>query len=840
MCNWIKWVWPGIFATIFLTAIAMLVQSKNIENDLTAKATGELSEQYSWASVELDGRDLTLTGLAPSQEAQQTALKLADDAYDVRIANNASTLIPIADPYKLSALKDGNTVILSGFVPSEAVRVEQIATAKAMAPNADIIDKMSIARGAPAGFAALSAFAIGQLKGLGDGKATTENLGISVSGRAVDFASYDRAISSLGGILPSKGKVVSLNILPPMLKPYILSAVKNTDSVSISGYYPDDATRSLLIDVAKNAVSTGTVNADLKNAHGQPDGFADLATFTFKQLKSLKSDAEVSAKFTLEDNEISISGRALDDAQYKQVKAALAGKLPANGKVVLAEILAPIKVSEPKISPYSVSAFKSKTSVVLNGYYPDEETHERLVAAAKKVMPKGNIVDNLVLGMGSISAFGDLGVKTISQLSRFSTGFVQVKDTSIKIRGTAKSAKIYDVAIAAAAGSFPANGKVTDVKINRYKASPFIFSATKKDGSVKLGGHVSNAKDETTIIAYAHGQNKKGSNRASLDIVNGEPNNVNWPKAMEVAVFGVNQLVTGKATLSDTSYSITGKALTDASYELAVNTGKTILSNGIQSVNVKVSRPPISPYKWQYSRTGESRKAALSGHVPSGKLANDNEKQIADALGTDAKIYNVLKIGSGNPRGFAAATSVAINTASRLVDGSATIVDTDLFVKGEALTQNAAIETRRQIENSLPPGFIGKHEITVRKAPEIKDCSTEISKVFVSNSIKFEIASDKINDVSRGLLDHLAAVSKACRYSQLTIEGHTDADGGEAYNLELSEARAKTVRSYLAFNGYLLGNLQTAGYGESKPIAPNDTQAGKALNRRINIFVNKN
>lgn len=825
----------------------MLMQSKNIENDLTAKATGELSETHSWASVDLDGRDLTLTGLAPSQEAQHTALKLADDAYDVRIANNASTLIPLADPYKLSALKDGNTVILSGSVPSEAVRAEQIAAAKAMAPNATIKDELTLARGAPAGFAALSAFAIGQLKGLEGGKATTENLGVSVSGRANDFASYDSTIASLAGTLPSKGNVVSSSILPPILKPYVFSAVKSTDSVSLTGYYPDDATRSHLYNSAKAVVSSQTVNVDLNNAHGQPEGFSDLATFAFEQLKSLSSDDKVSANFTLEDNGISISGRALNDAKYQQVKAALAGKLPVDGKVISANILAPIKAPPPpvslpplKISPYSVSAFKSKTSVVLNGYYPNEATHARMVAAAKKAMPKGKLIDNLVSGAGAMTGFGDLGVKTISQLNRFSTGFVQVKDTSIKIRGTAKSPKTYDAAIAAASGSFPAKGKVTDVKINRYKASPFMFSATKKEGSVKLGGHVSNAKHETSIIAYAHGQNKKGSNRASLDIVDGEPKNVNWPEAMKVAVYGVNQLANGQATLSDTTYTIKGKALTDASYKLAVNTGKTILSKGIKSVNVKVSRPPISPYKWQYSRTGESRKAALSGHVPSGKLANANEKQISDALGTDAKIYNVLKIGSGDPRGFAAATSVAINTASRLVDGRATIVDTNVFVKGEALTQNAAIETRRQIENSLPPGFTGKHEITVRKAPVIKDCPTEVSKVFVSNSIKFEIASDKINDVSRGLLDRLAAVSKACRSSLLTIEGHTDADGGEVYNQELSEARAKTVRSYLAFNGYLLGNLKTVGYGESKPIAPNDTQAGKALNRRINILVNKN
>lgn len=971
MCNWNKWVWPGIFATIFLTALAMLMQSKNIENDLTAKATDTLSAQHSWATVELDGRDLTLTGMAFSEEAQQVALKLADDAYDVRIAKDGSTLIPLANPFKLSALKDGNTVTLTGSVPNEAVRAEMIVAAKAAAPDAEVIDKTVLARGAPAGFAALSAFGIGQLKGLVSGEAKTDNLNLSVTGLANDFTSYDGAVMTLAGAIPSGGKVVMAKIDPPLVDLYKFSAIKNENSVVLNGFYPDEKTHMELVKAATDISPTGKIVDNLKIAGGAPIGFAALSTFGIVQLKNL-----VSGESSIEKLKLSIVGKAKDTAVRESAMSMLSGAIPAGGEVVLAQIEAPKKIMVPKkiempkkvevlpivpynftaiknennvilngyypdeatrtrlvqaakmvsptgnvidnlklgagdpvgfeavsvygigqlsglvsgsasvtdlgltvigratssetykgtigalsgsipaggnvslvnitpplVSPYSVSVLKSKTSVVLNGYYPNEAIHARLVKAAKNAMPSGKVIDNLQPAVGAPSGFGDLGVKTISQLNRFSVGFVQVKDKAITIRGTALSPNKYDAAKTAAAGSFPAQGNVIDVKIKRNTASPFVFTATKKDGSLILEGHVSSAADEKVIVAYSASQNENGSNRASLDIVNGVPSDINWPEAIEIAVLGTSQLSNGSAKITDNAYTIKGKALTDASYEIAVKTGKTILSKGIKSVSVDISRPPISPYKWQYSRTGESRTAALSGHVPNFKLSKANEKQIADALGTDAKIYNVLKVGSGQPRGFAAATSVAINTASRLVDGRATIVDTNVFVKGEALTENAAADTRRQIENSLPPGFTGKHLITVRApviAPKPLKCSVVVSKVFVSNSIKFEIASDKINDVSRGLLDRLAAASKACRFSELTIEGHTDADGGEDYNQGLSEARAKTVRSYLAFNGYLLGNLKTVGFGEANPIASNDTQLGKAQNRRINIIVTKN
>ncbi len=68
------------------------------------------------------------------------------------------------------------------------------------------------------------------------------------------------------------------------------------------------------------------------------------------------------------------------------------------------------------------------------------------------------------------------------------------------------------------------------------------------------------------------------------------------------------------------------------------------------------------------------------------------------------------------------------------------------------------------------------------------------------------------------------------------IEGHTDSVGSEAYNMGLSKRRAESVASYLASQGVNLGNrFATEAFGESKPIASNDTEAGRAENRRVVI-----
>ena len=69
----------------------------------------------------------------------------------------------------------------------------------------------------------------------------------------------------------------------------------------------------------------------------------------------------------------------------------------------------------------------------------------------------------------------------------------------------------------------------------------------------------------------------------------------------------------------------------------------------------------------------------------------------------------------------------------------------------------------------------------------------------------------------------------------LEIQGHTDSDGSAAYNLELSQRRAESVRNYLLLFGVAPSRLEATGYGEKMPMAPNDTPENKAKNRRVEL-----
>jgi outer membrane protein OmpA-like peptidoglycan-associated protein len=116
-------------------------------------------------------------------------------------------------------------------------------------------------------------------------------------------------------------------------------------------------------------------------------------------------------------------------------------------------------------------------------------------------------------------------------------------------------------------------------------------------------------------------------------------------------------------------------------------------------------------------------------------------------------------------------------------------------------------------------------------------CSAAVRAASVSDPVRFARGQARLNRSSRAVLDLLAAAANACPSAKLTIAGHTDARGPARRNLSLSQRRARVVVSYLIKRGIDAGRLEAVGYGETRPVAPNDTAEDRAKNRRIEIEV---
>jgi outer membrane protein OmpA-like peptidoglycan-associated protein len=135
-----------------------------------------------------------------------------------------------------------------------------------------------------------------------------------------------------------------------------------------------------------------------------------------------------------------------------------------------------------------------------------------------------------------------------------------------------------------------------------------------------------------------------------------------------------------------------------------------------------------------------------------------------------------------------------------------------------------------------------KHILRSLSKPRLRGLKVEgRTKPSIDISILFDTNSYRINPKSLAQIDQIAKALKGAELQEtrILIEGHTDNVGEETYNLALSQKRAETIKQTLVARfGIQPDQMETKGFGETLPIAPNDTETERALNRRV-TFVNQ-
>lgn len=105
------------------------------------------------------------------------------------------------------------------------------------------------------------------------------------------------------------------------------------------------------------------------------------------------------------------------------------------------------------------------------------------------------------------------------------------------------------------------------------------------------------------------------------------------------------------------------------------------------------------------------------------------------------------------------------------------------------------------------------------------------------SGITFAYDSSTVQPQFRQTLDQVADILSQYKQTYIDVYGHTDSTGSDSYNQALSERRAVAVADYLASRGVQPARIGTRGFGKSQPIASNDTDAGRAANRRVEIKI---
>jgi outer membrane protein OmpA-like peptidoglycan-associated protein len=125
----------------------------------------------------------------------------------------------------------------------------------------------------------------------------------------------------------------------------------------------------------------------------------------------------------------------------------------------------------------------------------------------------------------------------------------------------------------------------------------------------------------------------------------------------------------------------------------------------------------------------------------------------------------------------------------------------------------------------------------VVQAPVAREPVPPVQKRIVLRGVHFDFDKATIRKEARPILDEAIATLQREGTVSVVAEGHTDSRGSDTYNQTLSLRRATAVRDYLVAGGIGSSRIQVQGFGESRPVASNDTDDGRAQNRRVELRV---
>jgi OOP family OmpA-OmpF porin len=314
-------------------------------------------------------------------------------------------------------------------------------------------------------------------------------------------------------------------------------------------------------------------------------------------------------------------------------------------------------------------------------------------------------------------------------------------------------------------------------------------------------------------------------------------------KLDDTITFGLKQLdrlSEGQITIESDSLSIFGNAKSLDNYEAISDSLKDKTNADLNIAKTNIKAPKISPYLFAIDYDGNT--AHLTGFIPNEEARGD-VINIMKTTFPGIQVTENLQVASGEPNLFMKRVKKAASRLSLVPKGVVTLTDSEVEFnapgvdKAELSADNKiTVPTKKAEAQKTEPKKVPKVKRKFKLA-ENQTCQELFDQYLGQKQLEFEAGRAILTSTTLPVLKTLVRIAERCPSALLQISGHTDSDGDDALNQTLSLRRAKAVRNYLTKNGIAGSRILAIGYGEKRPIASNDTAAGKKKNRRIEFSV---
>lgn len=794
-------------------------------------------------SADISDATATLTG-SPADDATAESIRLAMTPAGVTVDLDP----PRVEGYEFTATRSGAEIVLDGFVPDGPTRDRLDALDNVDASGLDL------ARGAPERFDSAIEFGLEILGHLSEGRFSLHDTTLSIEGRATTVADFTAVETTLALGAPQGLLLSTAEVKPPLASPFTWSAQKAADGrVRMSGYVPSQLTRNALQEAAVGLGEDATTLAD-----GNPPEFEQQAVAALGVLPLLKSGA-----IEYDGSRWLMTG-AVDTAEQGAAadKAFAATGLNDAGWTFKVDVPEAAPAALPVADPYVWHAAKAADGkITLEGFVPTEGMKKILVGRAGE-----GAVDNSALGTGQPETFVPAALAGIDALAALDEGAVDFDGTSWSLSGKVKTAEDRLAVEASLKAATDASGWT--LAIQALDAAPVIapyrWVATKTvDGRVALSGYVTSA-DMKEFVAVRAGN----VSTDTTEIASGEP--AGFAGNVLAGLEALGHLSTGTVKFEENTWTLAGTPQTAADADLAVAALSTASDAGadwrkdiaaptgavapepvetavtepaspgvpaeappaetdVANVPDEAVAPPTEPTPVVHDFTFSATKPLGGEIVLDGAMPADSARKYFAVVAGNVPTDNVT-ISSDLPADFITNIDAGIRLLGSLDSGEFGLEGTTYHFTGRVESDARRTEVMQQLA-ALPAAANWQTDVTLLAPLDV--CRQKVAAFATRNAILFQSGSTKIADDSLPAVDELAADLAICPDAAINVEGHTDADGEDDANLALSVARAEAVVEALIERGIAFQRLYAVGYGESLPIADNDTAAGKKANRRI-------
>ena len=829
--------------------------------ELSQKLIEQLARlEYGTATI-TDGES-TLTGAPPTLEIAQAITTELGAAGSIVVLDP-----PRIEDYWISATRQpGGLTVFDGYAPDEATR-----QALGQSEGADIT-WLKLGRGAPERYQSAVDFGLAALGQMSEGRFALRDNIVTLTGIAGSATDYEALLATMAQSAPQGLVLARAEILAPRAAQYEWSATKDASGkVALSGLVPSpDAEAALLAAAGADATETMTY------ASGEPNNFVASAQTGLTLLQWL-GDGKVS----FDGTGWLVTGTAKTPVDKGALEADFVTRQLAGAGWSMA-VAAPAPTI-PEISPYTWSATRTAEGIVLAGHVPVASLQRYLAVHAG-----AGATDTTALATGAPDNFAAAATAALNAVLSLEQGAATYDGTTWSLTGTAPTAESRDATLAALATAIDTSGWSIDVSAPDpvpVPTVPYVWSATKPaNGVVTLTGLIPVDALQRFVAVRA--------GAGTIDQTTIDPTApAGFANDVLAAIDALAALTEGSVHYDGTQWSIEGTLGTvedSAAIDAALATATTpadawqLTLLGPPPSDVPAEEPvlaeqpvedPLAPaeptpeepateplvvqpveepevpatptvdpaYAFSASRAADGA-VMLSGQVPV-----DSALRYFAAI-TQGDIAAVT-LADGAPETFLPSAQTGLRALLQLTQGQLDFANGAWSLSGtapDAATRDAVLAAvaadsaatwTTTIEIPQPVAELVAVTPPADPVPaakvDIAACQAPLADFSARNAILFQSGAAIIAAESEPALDELARDLAICPDAVVYIEGHTDADGDEQLNLALSVARAEAVVTALVERGIAPARLYAVGYGESTPIADNETSAGKRLNRRI-------